>query len=62
MLDFCLDKCLKVSKFFLFFSEKIEKKSKNHEPLAFEFCIHKCLRVSKFHVFFRKNLYKIKKS
>ena len=45
---------------FTFFSDKIEKKSINHESLMFEWYIDKCLEVSKFHDFFRKKRKKVK--
>ena len=53
MFGGCIDKCLKVSKFHVFF-RKIRKKVKNQEHLMFGCCVDKCLKVPKFHVFFRK--------
>ena len=46
----------------MLFSEKIEKKSKNHVYLMFECCYDNCLKVSKFHAFLRKNRKKVEKS
>ena len=61
MFECFIDKSLKYLNF-TFFSEKIEKKSKNHKHLMFECCVDKCIKVSKFYVFFRKNRKKVEKS